>query len=99
MGADKWVPKQRGRHWFIAATRGKIKTVEDDELRETLEQIEHKKASVRARVEHPFRVLKRQFGYVKVRYRSLTKDGAQVLMLFALPNLWMARRRVLAATG
>ena len=99
IGADKRVPKKRGRHWFIAAKRGRIKATEDDELRDTLEQIEHLKASIRAKVEHPFRVVKRQFGYVKVRYRGLAKNGAQVLTLFALANLWMVRRNLLAATG
>ena len=55
-------------------------------------KIEHLKASIRAAVEHPFRVVKRQFGHVKARYRGFVKNGAQVLMLFALSNLWMARR-------
>jgi len=51
---------------------------------------------VRAKLEHPFRVIKRLFGHVKVRYRGITKNTAQVL---ALSNLWMARRRLLPATG
>ena len=63
------------------------------------EQIERAKASVRAKVEHPFRVLKRQFGYTKVRYRGLKKNTAQVVTLFALVNLWMARRRLMGAAG
>ena len=50
-------------------------------------------------MEHPFRVIKRQFGHVKVRYRGLAKNSAQVLTLFALSNLWMARRQLLPATG
>lgn len=99
LGAEKRVPRKRGRHWFIAAKRSQVKAIEDDELRELTEQIEHKKASVRAHVEHPFRILKRQFGYVKVRYRGLAKNGAQVVTLFALANLWMARKPLLAATG
>jgi IS5 family transposase len=99
IGADKRVKPKRGRDWFIAAKRGKVKATEDDALRDLLEQIEHKKASVRARVEHPFRIVKRRFGYLKVRYRGLAKNGAQVMTLFALANLWMARRTVLAGTG
>ena len=63
------------------------------------EFIEHLVAKVRARVEHPFRVIKRQFGYTKVRYRGLAKNGAQVATLFALSNLWMARKRLLAIAG
>ena len=51
---------------------------------------------MRARVEHAFRVLKRQFGYVKVRYRGLTKNTAQLHTLFALANIWMVRRQLLA---
>ena len=56
------------------------------------EQAEKLKASVRAKVEHPFRVLKCQFGFVKVRYRGLAKNTAQLVTLFALGNLWMARK-------
>ena len=63
------------------------------------ERWEHFKASVRAKVEHPFRVVKRQFGYVKVRYRGLAKNAAQVPTLFALSKLWMARRRLLQLVG
>lgn len=44
-------------------------------------------SSMQAKVEHPFRVVKRQFGYVKVRYRGLTKNAAQVCTLLALANL------------
>ena len=53
--------------------------------------------SVRAKVEHIFRVLKCQFGYRKVRYRGITKNGAQVFMLLALANLYLARRQLKCA--
>lgn len=53
-------------------------------------------AMVRARVEHPFRILKRQFGYVKTRYRGLAKNRAQLFTLFALGNLFLVRRRLMA---
>jgi IS5 family transposase len=53
-------------------------------------------AKVRARVEHPFRVLKRQFWYLKTRYRGLAKNRAQLFTLFALGNLFLVRRRLLA---
>ncbi|AVT08238.1 transposase, partial [Paracidovorax avenae] len=52
-------------------------------------------AGIRARVEHPFRVLKRQFGHAKVRYRGLVKNTAQLHTLFALANLWLVRRKLL----
>jgi len=50
-------------------------------------------------VEHPFRVLKRQFGFTKVRYRGLAKNTARLHVLFALANLYLARRRLLPAPG
>lgn len=51
-------------------------------------------SAVRAIVEHPFRVVKRQFGFVKVRYRGLAKNTGQIMTLFALANLWMVRKRL-----
>jgi len=53
-------------------------------------------AMVRAKVEHPFRVIKRQFGYLKTRYRGLAKNRAQLFTLFALGNLFLVRRRLMA---
>ncbi|WP_075808145.1 transposase [Raoultella ornithinolytica] len=46
------------------------------------------KASIRARVEHPFRIIKRQFGFVKARYKGLLKNDNQLAMLFTLANLF-----------
>ena len=68
-------------------------------LPDLLRKIEKAKARVRAKVEHPFRVIKRQFGYTKVRFRGLAKNTAQLVTLFALSNLWMARRHLLAGAG
>jgi IS5 family transposase len=62
-------------------------------------KIEKAKAQARAKVEHPFRVVKRQFGFVKTRFRGLAKNTAQLVTLFALSNLWMARRHLLTSTG
>ena len=56
-------------------------------------------SSVRAIVEHPFRVLKQQFGFVKVRYPWLKKDTGQIVALFALTNLWLARKRLMPLMG
>ena len=53
------------------------------------------RGAVRAKVEHPFRVVKQQFGYTKVRYRGITKNTAQLVTVFALSNLWMARKPIL----
>jgi IS5 family transposase len=49
-----------------------------------------------AMVEHPFRVIKRQFGHVKTRYRGLAKNRAQFFKLFALGNLFLVRKRLMA---
>jgi IS5 family transposase len=63
------------------------------------ERVEKMKASIRAKVEHPFRVIKQQFGFTKVRYRALAKNTAQIVTLFTLSNLWMARRNLMQAKG
>ena len=93
-GAQKHAPAQRGRRWYIAAKRSTVKAITNQRLSELTAKIEHVKASIRAAVEHPFRVIKRQFGHIKARYRGLAKNGAQVLTLFALSNVWMARKRL-----
>jgi IS5 family transposase len=93
-------PEAAGPAWHVAMRPGlrrKLNPFIEPEF--IAEQIERAKASVRAKVEHPFRVLKRQFGYTKVRYRGLAKNTAQIVTLFALGNLWMARRRLIAAAG
>src|SRR6185312_888388 len=95
-GAEKRAPK-RGRRWFIAAKRGSVKAMPEGELKDAVKHTEHMKAAVRSKVEHPFRGVKRQFGYQKVRFKGLLKNTARVLTLFALANLWMARRTLLAS--
>jgi transposase, IS5 family len=67
----------------------------NDALDRIVNEIEYLEASVRAKVEHPFRVIKLQFDFVKVRYRGLKKNTAQLKTLFALSSLWMARRKLL----
>ena len=57
---------------------------------------EHKKSSVRAKVEHVFAVVKRLFGYRKTRYRGLRKQTAKMNMMFALANLYLADRKTLS---
>ena len=61
-----------------------------------LEQAEQLKASVRAKVEHPFHVVKNLFRYKKVRYKGLAKNEAQLFSLFGLANLVIAKRQLLA---
>jgi len=84
--------------WFVAMRPGKRRALDkDNEADAMLDKEEKCKASVRAKVEHPFRVIKRQFGFVKVRYRGLKKNTAQLFTLFALSNLWMARGKLMGA--
>ena len=96
-GAGKRPDAQPGVNWHIAMRPGKRKTLDlSSPLAAMIEKVEKIKASIRAKVEHPFRVIKRQFGHVKVRYRGLAKNTAQLHTLFALANLWLVRRQLLA---
>lgn len=57
-----------------------------------------KKSQVRARVEHPFLILKRVFGFTKVCYRGLAKNRHRMMVAFGLVNLYMSRRKLLQQT-
>ncbi|MDP9123855.1 MAG: IS5 family transposase [Pseudomonadota bacterium] len=94
-GAQARVPRKK-LQWHIAARPSDLAKLADGRRKDTIQQQEHRKASVRAKVEHPFRVIKRQFGLTKVRFRGLAKNTAHVVTLFALSNLWMARRQLMA---
>jgi transposase, IS5 family len=98
IGAEKRVKSER-IEWHIAQKRGKITAMRPSPWKRAVEEVETLKARIRARVEHPFRVIKRQFGFVKVRFKGLAKNTAQVLTLFALANLWMARKQLLLMMG
>jgi len=80
-----------GKFWGVMR-----KAPKGGELHPIDEHINRLIAKVRSRVEHPFRVLKRQFGYIKTRYRGLAKNRAQLFSLFALGNLYLVRRRLMA---
>jgi IS5 family transposase len=85
--------------WNIAARPSDIAKLPEGRAKVKAQKTEHRKASVRAKVEHPFRVIKRQFGLVKVRFRGLAKNTAHVVTLFALSNLWMVRKQLMAMAG
>ena len=93
-------PEAQGPTWHVAMRRGLRRKlnpfIEPNFVAERAEKI---KAGIRAKVEHPFRVIKRQFGFTKVRYRALAKNTAQLVTLFALSNLWMARSNLMEAPG
>lgn len=64
-------------------------------LTEYQKTINRSRSRCRARGEHAFHVVKRLWGFAKVRYRGLAKNTARVLALFALANLYLVRRRLL----
>ena len=73
--------------WRVAMRPGRRRTLEPES---DAALVEKAKASVRAKVEHPFQRLKRQFGYWKVRYRGLAKNTERLALLFGMGNLLIA---------
>jgi len=87
----------QGPRWHVAMQPGKRRKLDlTRKWARLLEQAEQLKASVRAKVEHPFHVVKNLFHHKKVRYKGLAKNAAQLFSLFALANLIIAKRRLLA---
>jgi len=82
--------------WYVAMRAGKRRALPDTPLGRAIEGLEQAKASIRAKVEHPFHVVKNLFRHRKTRYRGLAKNTAQLLTLFGLANLLIAKRRLLA---
>ena len=97
-GAQKRINRD-DLQWNIAARPSDIAKMPEGRAKTRVQKQEHSKASVRAKVEHPFRVIKRQFGLMKVRFKGLAKNTAHVITLFALSNLWMARKKLMAMMG
>jgi IS5 family transposase len=97
IGADKRPGMaERDIQWHIAEKRSRVQAIADDALREVTREAERIKAALRARVEHPFHVVKNLFGYRKVRYKGLAKNTNQLHVLFALANLYTLRRPLMA---
>jgi transposase, IS5 family len=95
-GIDKRPDAKPGVTWHIAMRPGKRRALDlSDPLQALTDKIEKAKASIRAKVEHPFRVIKRQFGHIKTRYKGLMKNTQQLHTLFALSNLWMVRGKLM----
>jgi len=95
-GADKR-PEHEDREvsWNIAIKRGIIKALPKG-LRELAEPVERALSQVRAWVEHPFHIVKNLFRHKKLRYRGLAKNTAQLHTLFALANLVIVKKILLA---
>ena len=97
-GIEKRADAKPEVKWHIAMRPGKRKALDKGHAADAmLDEAEKLKAGVRAKVEHPYQVIKRQFGHVKVRYRGLKKNTQQLMTLFALSNLWMVRNRLMGA--
>jgi IS5 family transposase len=95
-GVEKRPDATKEVTWHVAMRPGKRRALNKENAADAMiDKAEKLKASIRAKVEHPFLVIKRQFGFVKVRYRGLKKNTAQLVTLFALSNLWMARGKLM----
>ncbi len=94
---EEIVPISEDIQWYVAAKRGKVKAMAEGLVKELSLLFEKAKAQVRARVEHPFHIIKNLFKHRKVRYRGLFKNTAQLHTLFALANLVIAKRSLLSA--
>ncbi len=78
--------------WGDAGYQGVDKRAENRDTDVDWEAAERRKASVRAKVEHPFLYVKRHFGYAKVRYRGLAKTTQRIAVLLGFTNLLIAGR-------
>ena len=97
-GVEKRADATKEVTWHVAMRPGKRRALNKENAADAMiDKAEKLKAGIRAKVEHPFRVIKRQFGFVKVRYRGLKKNTAQLVTLFALSNLWMARGKLMGS--
>ena len=95
-GVDKREEAQ-GPHWHVAMKPGKRRRLDPASAwARLLERAEQLKASIRAKVEHPFHVVKNLFRHRKTRYKGLAKNAAQLFALFGLANIVIARKRLLA---
>ena len=81
--------RELGVEWRVAMRPGQRRKLEPGSPGELVEK---GKASVRAKVEHPFLYVKRHFGYSKVRYRGLAKNTQRLMALLGLTNLMTAER-------
>ena len=98
-GVDKREEAQ-GPKWHVAMQPGKRRQLDlTREWARMLEKAEQLKARIRAKVEHPFHVIKNLFRHKKTRYKGLAKNQAQLFILFGLANLVIARRSLLRAAA
>ena len=86
--------KESKAQWHVSMMNSKRKALNDNSAGQTLELLEKVKASIRAKVEHPFRIIKQQFGFTKVRFKGMEKNDNHLQTMFALANIYMNRRKL-----
>ena len=86
----KRAARKAGVFWGVSLKASKTRA-----LGSANKRFNRRMSSIRSRVEHVFRVIKRQFGYTKVRYRGIVKNAAQVFSLIGLSNLYLNRRALM----
>ena len=91
-------PENEGKNvdWQVARKRGQVKKLPEGEVKGLTQYAEQLKARVRARVEHPFHIVKNLFGHRKTRYRGIAKNESQWRVLVALANVYMTRKKIMA---
>lgn len=85
-----------GADFRMAMRPGKRRVLPDTPEGRLKDLIEAAKAHIRAKVEHPFRVIKQQFGFQKTRLRGLAKNRCKINVMAALTNVFLARGHLLA---
>lgn len=90
----KKAAREAGVYWAVLD-----KAKPNKKLSATQKKRNKKHASVRAKVEHPFRIIKCQFGYRKTCYRGLKKNAAHVFSLMALANLYQVGHQIMMQAG
>ena len=90
-------PEMAGKamEFRVAMRPGKRRALPDTPDGKLQDLFETAKAHIRSNVEHPFRVIKQQFGFQKTRLRGLVKNRCKIKVMTALSNLFQARRRLL----
>ena len=86
----RWLCREAGMRYRVNRRGTRARDLSTNERR-----INRSRSRIRARVEHPFNVVKRLWGFTKVRYRGVAKNLAKAYTLFALANLYLVRRRLM----
>jgi IS5 family transposase len=90
----KQAAEDKGLAWHVNVKASRNRALTDEERKQNRER-----SRVRAIGEHPYRIVKMLWGHAKVRYKGLVKNALQFFTLFALANLYLARRKLLLAVG